>query len=138
MNSKTLVGRLTVKRAVGSTTIIEVHTDATFTAFYRYFLQDGRRTSTRRAIRTTSRNDGLIPYAAHRMTPGLEILAAFWASQPHVANVSVKILKKRLYKKLINARPDELGLVRVETIFQPVHSWARVPVTGANNANTSS
>jgi hypothetical protein len=130
MNSKTLVGRLTVKRTTGATMIIEVHTTATFSAFYSYFSQDGRRTSTRQAVRTTSRNDGLEPYwAAYQMIPGLEMLAIQWTQRPDVTNVSVKIFKKRLYQKLIHARPDALGQTHVQPIFQPVHSFTRIPVT---------
>ena len=119
---KQVVARLTVRRALGCRTIIEVHEDATFSSFYRVFTQEGNRRSTKRAIRTGSRNEGLPPYQAHRTTPGLERLADRWRQHPGVTAVTVRIIKRRAYKRLITAGPDELGLTKMSPlpIYHPV------------------
>jgi len=106
-----VVARLTVVRAVGCRTIIEVQEDASFHTFYKFFTQQGNRWSTKRLVRTANRNEGLLPYyQAYRMTPGLEKLAERWQTMPGVSSVKIRILKKRAYRKLLSARPDELGL----------------------------
>jgi hypothetical protein len=108
-----VVARLTVTRAVGCKTIIEVYTDATFNSFYRFFTQQGNRRSTKQLVRTANRNEGLLPFhQAYRMTPGLEHLADRWSKQPGVTAVTVRIIKRRAYKRLIQAAPDQLGLTK--------------------------
>lgn len=108
-----VVARLTVTRTLGAKTIIEVCADATFNSFYRFFTQQGNRRSTKRLVRTANRNEGLRPYfQAYRMTPGLEKLAEFWKQHPGVTTVTVRIIRRRAYKRLITARPDELGLTK--------------------------
>jgi hypothetical protein len=117
----TVIARLTVIRAVGCKTIIEVRDDATFNSFYRFYSQEGNRRSTKRQVRCASRNEGLLPYyLAYRMTPGLEKLAERWRVHPGVVSVKVRIIRKRAYRKLINAAPHELGLTKM----------ARLPLYG--------
>ena len=41
-----------------------------------------------------------------------------------VNKVTVKIFRKRLYKKRFKMRPDELGLARVRPLFGPPHRTA--------------
>lgn len=107
-----VVARLIVTRALGNRTIIEVHEGATFSAFYRIYTQTGNRRSTKRLVRTASRNEGLQPYfRAHLMVPGLKTLAEHWSRQPGVSAVKVRIIRKRAYRKLLSARPDELNMV---------------------------
>jgi hypothetical protein len=119
-----VVARLTVTRAVGCKTIIEVCADATFNAFYRFHTQQGNRRSTKRLVRTANRNEGLQPYfQAYRMTPGLEKLAEFWRTQPGVTTVTVRIIKRRAYKQLITARPDVLGMTKTSVR----QSWVMCP-----------
>jgi hypothetical protein len=109
MNKRKVVARLTVTREIGNVTIIEVHQDATFHEFYRIFTQVGRRRSTKQLVRTASRNEGLQPwYAAHRMQPGLEVLAAKWLDRKGLS-VKLRIIKKRSYRRLINVAANELG-----------------------------
>lgn len=120
-----VVARLTVIRAVGCRTIIEVCEDATFHTFYRIFSQEGSRRSTKRMVRTASRNEGLISYQAHRMTPGLQILADRWLEQPGVESVKVRILRKRAYRQLVNATPDRLGLTKTAALPIYNHIVAR-------------
>lgn len=118
-----VVARLTVKRAVGDVTIIEIHEDATFSQFYRIYVQTGRRRSTKRLVLTSNRNHGIEPwYMAHRVQPGLELLAQTWSVRPHIESVKIRIIKKRAYQKLISARPDELGLTQTQQlpIYHPV------------------
>lgn len=120
-----VVARLTITRAVGCRTIIEVCEDATFNAFYRIHTQDGNRRSTKRLVRTSNRNEGISSWMpAHRMTPGLELLAARWTSHPGVTAVTVRILRKRAYKRLISASPDVLGLTKTAP-FILRHPFAR-------------
>jgi hypothetical protein len=108
-----VVARLTVTRALGVKTIIEVCEDATFNSYYRFFTQQGNRRSTKKLVRTANRNEGLRPYfQAYRMTPGMEKLAELWQQHPGVTTVTVRIISRRAYKRLITARPNELGLTQ--------------------------
>lgn len=124
ISKNTLVARLTIRWEVGVDTLIEVHSLATFHAFYHFFSQQGRKTSTRKFVRTASRNEGILSYSAH-LRPGLEMLALQWARLPHVKSVSVRIYKKRLYKKLIEANPSALGMSIVRPIFSAHKSYER-------------
>lgn len=116
-SSKTLVASLTVIRENGRRTIVEIHRDATFHQFFRFFVQDGNRWSTKTEVRTASRNEGLPIINAHLHKPGLEVierrLHIFNKSSNPVVSSKIRIFKKRLYKKLLSARPDELGQTRL-------------------------
>jgi hypothetical protein len=118
MDKNNVVARLTVTRKLGVKTIVEVHSDSTFEKFFWFYTQQGAKRSTRKFIRTAGRNEGLPYIGAHRMTPGLEILACRWASMPHVERVQVRILRKRAYKRLINARASDLGQAIVRPMFR--------------------
>lgn len=110
MNKSKIVARLTVTREIGVVTMVEVHEDANFSQFYRYYSQEGRRRSTKKLIRTANRNEGLKPWhTAYQKTPGLEMVARIFESMAHVTNVKVRIIKKRAYKRLISLPADELG-----------------------------
>jgi hypothetical protein len=128
MNSDQVVARMTVTRKVGVRTIIEVHQDATFSAFYKFYTQEGRRRSTKKLVRTANRNEGLPSFGAHQLVPGLEILACRWMQMAHVEKVQVRIIKKKAYRRLINARPDELGMARVNVLFTTEYATSRIPV----------
>jgi hypothetical protein len=111
---KEVVARLTVIREVGVRTIIDVYTDATFSNFYNYFVQDGARRSTKKLVRTANRNEGLSPwYKAYRMQPGLAAIAEHLNKMPQFTSVKIRIIKRRAYRKLLTAAPDVLGLVKV-------------------------
>ena len=137
MTSKpNVIARLTVARRDGHRTIVEVREGATFSRFYRFFQQQGLRRSTKRFIRSASRNESLPVVNAHLYKPGLDVIAKklemlFQQSNP-VTRVTLRIIKKRLYKKLITASPDELGLVKVNGTIKPPsmgyiasRSWGR-------------
>jgi hypothetical protein len=111
-----VVARLTVIREVGCKTIIEVQDDATFSRFYHFYMQEGNRRSTKRAVRAGSRNEGIPSYQVLRARPGLERLADAWQKQPGVVSVKLRILRKRAYLKLIDARPDQLGLTKMSPV----------------------
>lgn len=115
------IARLTIEREVGVRTIVEVHADATFSMFYHFYTQDGRRRSTKRQIRTANRNEGLRAwFGAHRMTPGLDVIAEQFRRMPHVKKTTVRIIRKRTYRKALEAAPDELGnLARTEVARMP-------------------
>jgi len=113
------VARLTVTREVGNVTIIEVCERASFHSFYWIFTRTGRRHSTKTPVRTASRNEGLRPYSqAYRMQPGLEVLAENWKKQPGIKAVTLRIIRKRIYKQLVTCAPDVLGLTKVHVGFK--------------------
>jgi hypothetical protein len=127
MDKKIVLARLTVEREVGVKTIIEVHADATFQTFYHYYTQDGRRRGTKRLVRKANRNEGLYPWhQAYRMRPGLDVIAAHFRQMPHVAKVTVRIIRKRAYRKVLEAAPDALGpLTRTVSRFEEARHWER-------------
>lgn len=122
MTSAKVVARLIVIRDVGCRTVIEVWEDATFSRFYHFFTQEGNRRSTKQAVRAASRNEGIPAYQIFRVQPGLERLAEAWRKQPGVTAVTVRIIRRRAYRKLISARPDELGLTKTHRlpIYGPI------------------
>ncbi len=118
-NKIVVVARLTVIREVGVRTIVEVNEDATFGNFYSYFIQDGARRSTKKLIRCANRNEGLRPwYRAYRMEPGLTAIAEHFKTMPNITSIKIRIIRKRLYRKLLAAAPDA-GLVRVHSQIDP-------------------
>ena len=109
-----VVARLTIERANNTRMIVEIHQDATFSSFFHFFAQTGKRWSTKAHIRTSNRNDA----------PGLESLAQKLSlsqspSNP-ITNTRIKIYRKRAYRKLLSLRPDELGLTQCDRV--PVYS----------------
>jgi hypothetical protein len=114
-----VIARLTVTRANGWRTIVEIHADARFMAFYRYYRQFGNRRSTKEFVRSASRIEYLSYFNAHLQKPGLDViekrLKAFGVESNPVIASKLRILKKRIYKRLLNARPDELGLTKLVT-----------------------
>lgn len=125
---KNLIARLTITREVGVQTMIEVRRGATWSAFYSYFTQTPRKPKTRKFVKSTNRNDGILSYAA-QTRPGLDKLAYQWARMKGVT-VSVKIFQKRAYKKLLDASPSELGQAAARPIFQARKSYERAAVVG--------
>jgi len=131
MNKSNVVARLTATREVGNVTIVEVHQDATFHQFYRIYTQIGRRRSTKRLVRTANRNAWIEPwYAAHRTQPGLHLLEAKWKGRTNLKTVKLRIIKKRAYRKLINAPANELGPLPVirNVLLKPTVPAPRIPV----------
>lgn len=115
--NKSLVARLTVTRQNGRRVIVEVHADATFSRFYKFHVQDGNRWSTKTEVRTASRNEYLPVINTHLHQPGLDVIDArlkvFNKTSNPVVSSKIRIFKKRLYKKLVSARPDELGQTKL-------------------------
>lgn len=126
MKNNKVVARLTVTRADGSRLIIEVHNDSTFSKFFFYFRQTGNRRSTKTFIHTRSRNEGLRHINAQQQTPGLEVLADRITSSNRVfygrdgrakernpvTSMRLRIIRKREYRKLLNAAPTGMPVVR--------------------------
>ena len=110
MNKNKIVARLTAIWSDNTRSIIEVHSDATFSVFYRYFTQVGLRRSTKKQIRVANRNEGLYPhYRAYRMTPGLEVIGNRLSAAS--AQVKIRIIRKREYRRLLTTAADVLGMV---------------------------
>lgn len=114
-----VIARLTVTRANGWRTIVEVRAGATFHEFYRFYRQFGARRSTKEIIRTASRNEGLFLIGNRSVKPGLELirqrLESYGAPSNPVVKVQLRIIKKRLYRKLLSMVPDELGMLKLKT-----------------------
>ena|GEM_PF-3242168 len=114
-----VIARLTLQRQNSRTTIVEIHRDATFSQFYRFYIQDGNRRSTKRLVRTASRNEFLPVINTHLHQPGLDViekrLRSFQSESNPVVSARLRILRKRIYRKLLSARPDELGLTTLTT-----------------------
>ncbi|MCI0551286.1 MAG: hypothetical protein L0287_10045 [Anaerolineae bacterium] len=120
-NSKSnVVARLTVIRQNGRRVIVEVHRDATFHQFYRFYVQEGKRWSTKRQVRTASRNESLPVINTHLHKPGLDVieirLKSFQKTSNPVMSSKLQIFRKRLYKKLCNAQSAELGMTNLITM----------------------
>jgi hypothetical protein len=126
MNKK-LIAQLTLTRKDGKKTIIEVQQGATFHSFYQVYIQEGRRWSTKRWVRTASRNEGLNPAIAHLQQPGLQAvanrIAVFKAVSNPIVSTKVKILKKRIYKRLLTAAPEALGMVKTSPTRIPIERF---------------
>lgn len=120
MKSK-VIARLTAIRADGMRTIVELSEGATFMQFYHWQTQQGRRYSTKKHTRWSSRNDGLPMVNAHLHQPGLEALQTKLEGLTLVKyTIKIRIFRKRAYRKLINAAPDALGPLPVVTPYAPV------------------
>ena len=131
-----LIARLTVSRKDGKRTIVEIHADATFHHFYHFFTQDGARRSTKTLLRTANRNAYLPTVNAHLHKPGLDVierqLKTLLATTNPVLSTKLRVIRKRLYRKLITAAPDALGLSKInKTFIDHVHRprpVARIPI----------
>ncbi len=123
-----VIARLTVTRANGWRTIVEVCADASFHKFYAFYRQQGAMRSTKQLIRTANRNEGLPAVNAHLYRPGLDVIArrleAYGAQDNPVSRTTLRIIKKRLYRKLISCMPDELGLVKVPSNRIPMRRFS--------------
>lgn len=126
-----VVARLTVIRQNGRRVIVEVHRDATFHQFYHFHIQDGKRWSTKRLVRTASRNESLPVLNTHLHKPGLVVIETRLKNFQKISNPGVssklQIFRKRLYKKLCNAQPAELGLTRL--VLTDLQTPRRIPVS---------
>lgn len=127
MQKKTkVVARLTVIRQNGLRTIVEVEAGSTFSSFYRFYRQQGSKRSTKELIRVANRNEGTSWIGfRHLQLPGLDVIAKrleFYASQSNpVVSKRIRIIKRRAYKRLIEANPAELGLTKTRQlpVFRP-------------------
>jgi len=132
--SPMVLARLTIVREDGSRIIVEVHADATFSAFYRFFTQQGRKRSTRKFLRSASRNEGLQPSNAHLQVPGLEMLMYRFVHNKFgspVKSTQIRFFSKKAYRKLLHMAPDQLGQSTVKALFDklPKHSMPIGPLT---------
>jgi len=131
MNKSNVVARLTITRTDGKKTIVEVSADASFHKFFRYFRQQGNRRSTKELIRVANRNEG-IPLPSARERPGLDLilkrLANYQSESNPIVATKLRIIKKRAYRKLLSARPDELGLVKTR-VNLPLEQFSRTQHT---------
>ena len=103
----TVVARLTVTRASGRRTIVEVREGCKFASFYHFYLQDGARRSTKKWYRNGSRSE------APNLAAILERMKNFAVESNPVISSKLRIIERRAYERLISASPNELGLTKV-------------------------
>jgi len=116
MQKKSIVARMTIHHTNGKRTIVEVPEDATFSEFYHFYLQEGKRWSTKKQIRVANRNTGLLSLNAHLQTPGLEAVKAQalrWGRE--IESIKVRVIRKKAYRRLLTTAPDQLGMTKVRT-----------------------
>jgi hypothetical protein len=111
-----VIARLTLTRQDNTKVIVEVHRGARYAIFYHVFMQQGNKRSTKRQVRIGSRAEGR----------NLEEIAIKWSVRDLLNNpitsARIKIYYKREYRRLVSARPDELGLTKTSPlpIYHPV------------------
>ena len=103
-----VVARMTiVKRGSSKRLIVEIHENASFHQFYRWYSQEGRKH--KRFMRSSQRNDGL-PFTRAQSQPGLDVLAERQQSfNKDIETVVIKIFQKRIYNRLLTCSPDQLA-----------------------------
>lgn len=115
-----VLARMTITRANGNRIIVEVEAGSKFSSFFKFYKQDGARRSTKAFFRHGCRNEGGM------RDPRLENIAAritmVQSQENPVVNVKIRIIKRRAYRKLLSARPDQLGLTKMSQlpIYSPV------------------
>ena len=113
---KGLAARAVLELTDGRKIYIEVQDGSMFVKFYTVY-----------AIRGRGRAREYKIYPSHPRTYANSIEDAATKMAKHfdkfgnaqVNKVTVKIFRKRLYKKRFKMRPDELGLTRVRPLFNP-------------------
>lgn len=110
-----VVARMTARLASGKRLIVEVHEGATFNSFYRIYTQEGARRSTKTLVSSPNRNEGnsTCQPASQWEKPGLDLIAKRWSQRGDVLSTKIRIIKRRAYKRLLTASPDEIGLTQV-------------------------
>lgn len=104
-----VIARLSIEYKSGRREAIEIQAGATFHAFYSCYLYTSKR---KKVIQSTqNRNYHNNPAYASAGLVGVEkIVRSSWkAQQDPVTSTSIKIYKKRLYKKMLTCAPDQLG-----------------------------
>lgn len=134
-NSKTVVALMTVTRADNSKVIVEIHIDATFSQFYHYYTQTGNKRSTKKEIRTASRNEGLPHVNAHLYAPGLEAVRAQFERNQSIGKIAainsikVRILRRKMYRELMSKAADLLGITKANAgLFMAKQQPAGYPI----------
>lgn len=124
-----VVARLTVTRANGWKTIVEVEEGSKFHSFFRYYRQFRNKRSTKELIRVANRAEHLMSMITSHREPGLEGIAHRMQATSDlmagsvavrlgttdcnpIVSLKLRIFKKRAYKQLLTAAPDPLGIVR--------------------------
>lgn len=135
-----VAARLTLTHRNGAQTIVEVHADASYTAFYRWY-QRGAREHAKHLTRTALRNDAAdLAQIEQRMRAHFDRLArgsVIWLPW-QVVESKLIVLDGGLYKKLLKALPGELpggGPARVvvpEYLKREnvTHRRTHIPVSG--------
>lgn len=122
-SNNNVVARMTITRADKSKVIVEIHSDATFSSFYHFYTQQGNKRSTKTETSTANRNKGLPTVNAHLYEPGLHMVqksieAIRGGNFAQITSITVRILRRRMYRQLLQASPDVLGLGRVKNGFE--------------------
>lgn len=105
-----VLARLTVTRKNSTKAIIvEVHQDATFKSFYKWYSKEGRKR--KKLMRTSHRGDGVgAHYREAFQSPGLHLLAErLEKTLPDFSKATINIFRKREYQRVLTVAADELG-----------------------------
>ncbi len=113
---KGLAARAVLELTDGRKIYIEVQDNSKFVQFYTIYTIRGRgRARVYQANLSLNRNyANSIEAAAEKMTKHFNRFGT-----AKVKQTKVKIYRKKLYKQRFKMRPDELGLTRVRTLFNP-------------------
>lgn len=111
---KSLAAKARLKMSDGVELYIEVREGSRFSNFYTTYTARGRgrnRLITPGIPRHRGYADG-IEDAVRKITAAMKENEKRSHNQPRLVNTKIWIHRKRLYRKLISMRPDELGLTR--------------------------
>lgn len=122
-----VIARLTLTNRAGQQTVIEIHADAGFQNFFRWYTRPvGRRD--KHLIRVSARNDAQDLEALEgRLRTQFDKLAAHSAvawKNSQIVTTKLVVLQRKLYKKILAASPDQLlggGPARV-SVSEPLRS----------------
>lgn len=98
-SSKNVVAKMTIRKNNKLTAKVEIHSNAGHGDFYHWYVKSGRTWS---EVRTSNRNDG---QNWTHLPNGLEVLTKRFTRGEQI---KIKIGKKRLYKKFLSCRIDQL------------------------------
>lgn len=138
-----VAARLTLTHRDGCQTIVEVHADASYTAFYRWYQRKADEHA-KHLTRTAMRNDAADLEEIERRTrahfDNMARHSSLWLPR-QVVESKLLILDGQLYKKLLKALPGELpgggparlavyDWMRRENWKRPRTQPTRIPATG--------
>lgn len=110
MKTKAIViARLTIEYRSTRREAIEIHADSTFHAFYKWYHYTGKIKKTLASTLNRNFSGSPVPASAGLVYVESLVRKSWKAQQDPVIKATIKIYKKRLYKKFLTCGPDQLG-----------------------------